>query len=67
MILNTKTWLNENFKKKDMSETSFILWIEITCERQVILFSISHEQYINYISKKFRIQDYKSIDTLITK
>jgi hypothetical protein len=52
---------------KDMGETTYILGVKIERDRSKKMFTLSQEHYIRKVLEKFRMQDCKSIDTLIEK
>ena len=48
-----------------MGEAAYILGVKISRDRKKKLVSLSQEQYIKKILKRFRMQDCKPIDTLM--
>jgi Reverse transcriptase (RNA-dependent DNA polymerase) len=62
-----KEWLSVNFDMKDMGEATYIPGVKIERDHSKKMLTLSQEHYIGKILKKFRMQDSKSIDTLIAK
>ena len=56
-ILEIKRWLSSKFEINDIGEAVYILGITISRVRSKKLVSLSQEQYIKKILKRFRMQD----------
>jgi hypothetical protein len=52
---------------KDMGEAAYILGVKIERDRSKKMLALSQEHYIIKVLEKFRMQDYKSIDSPIEK
>ena len=55
LLNNTKRSLFANFNMKDLGEASFVLGIEIYCDRSRNLLGLSQRAYINCVLKRFNM------------
>jgi len=67
MTQTTKKWLSSIFEMKDMSETRYVLGVEIFRNRSKKLHGLSQEAYINKILERFRMHYSKPVDTPVEK
>ena len=67
LIVATKKWLSSNFEMKDMDEANYVLKVKIIRDHSKRLLVLSQETYIKKILEQFQMQNYKPIDTSITK
>ncbi|GAA0175174.1 transmembrane signal receptor [Lithospermum erythrorhizon] len=55
LLHNTKSFLFKNFEMKDTGEGSYLIGIEIICDRSQELLGLSQKAYINKVLEKFRM------------
>ena len=67
MLYKVKQFLSKNFDMKDMSETSYVIGINIYRDKHRGILGLSQETYINKILKRFRIKDCSPSVALIMK
>ena len=60
LLHETKKFLSSNFKVKDMGEVSYVIGIEIFCNRSQRLLGLSQKTYINKVLKRFRMERYSA-------
>jgi len=53
MLHDVKKFLSNNFKMKDMSEASYVIGIDIFCDRSQGLLGLSQKSYINKVLERF--------------
>jgi len=56
LLYETKKFLSNNFEMKDMGERSYVIGIEIFCNRSQGLLGLSQKAYINKVLEKFGIE-----------
>jgi len=61
----TKKFLSSNFEVKDMSEVSYVIGIEIFCNRSHGLLGLSQKTYINKVLERFRMERCSTSPVLI--
>ena len=64
---DTKRFLFANFDMKDLGEASFVLGIEIYCDRSRNLLGLSQRAYFDRVLKRFSMQLCKASDVPIVK
>ncbi|GKC21437.1 putative RNA-directed DNA polymerase [Tanacetum coccineum] len=57
MLYETKRFLSENFKMKDLEEASYVIGIEIYRDRSRGILGLSQRAYIDKILKKYSMQN----------
>ena len=67
LLNDIKRLLSANFDMKDFGEASFVLGIEIYCDRSHNLLVPSQRAYINHVLKRFNMQMCKAGDVPIVK
>jgi len=55
LLSETKKFLSNNFKMKDMGETGYVIGIEIFYDRSQGLLGLSQKSYINKVLERFRM------------
>ena len=67
LLHETKRFLSEQFKMKDLGDASFVLAIQIyrDCSRGIL--RLSQKSYIDKVLKRFGMQDCKPGDTPMSK
>ena len=56
MLHETKQFLSKNFEMKDLGEASYVIGIEIFCDRSQGLLGLSQKAYINKVLEKFKME-----------
>jgi len=67
ILHETKKFLSKNFEMKDLSDTSFVLGIQIHQDRSQGILGLSQRSYIKKILKRFGMYECKSGDTPVAK
>ena len=57
LLHTTKKFLSENFEMKDMGEATYVIGIEIFCDRSRGLLGLSQNQYIETILERFGMEN----------
>ena len=66
-LLTIKEWLSFNFQMKDMGEASYILGVKIHRNCSKRLLTLSQEQYIKKVLKRFRMENCNPINIAMAK
>ena len=66
-LQETKRFLTNNFKMKDLGEASFMLHIKILRDRSQDILRLSQESYVDKVLDRFGMKDSKPGDTPIAK
>ena len=56
LLHETKKFLSSNFEMKDMGEVSYVIWIEVFCNRSQGFLGLSQKAYINKVLERFRME-----------
>ena len=56
LLVETKQLLFRHFDMKDLGETSYVLGIQILCDRPSDILRLSQQTYIEHILKRFNMQ-----------
>ena len=56
LLHETKKFLSRNFEVKDMGEVSYVIGIEIFCNRSQGLLGLSQKAYINKVLERFKME-----------
>ena len=56
LLHETKKYLSDNFEMKDMGEATYVIGIEIFCDRSQGLLGLSQKSYINKILERFNME-----------
>ena len=67
LLDDTKRYIANNFKMKDMEETSYVIGIEIFQNRSQRLLGLPQKAYINKVLVRFRMEKYSSSPVPIQK
>ena len=67
MLHETKRFLSKKFEMKDLDDASFMLGIQIHCDRSRVILGLSQSCYIEKILKRFSMNDCKPGDTPVAK
>ena len=67
MLHKTKRFLVKHFKMKDLSDSSFVLGIQIHRDRSQGFLGLSQKSYIEKVIKRFGMQECKPGDTPVAK
>ncbi|KAM1419589.1 hypothetical protein ACFX1R_024337 [Malus domestica] len=57
LLLETKKLLSRTFEMKDMGEASFVLGIEIICDKNICILGLSQKTYIEKMLKRYNMQE----------
>ena len=57
LLHETKNYLSKNFEMKDMSETSYVIGIEILCDRSHERLELSQKAFIERVLERFNMKD----------
>ena len=66
-LLTIKEWLSFNFQIKNTGEASYILGVKIHRNRSKRLLTLSQEQYIKKVLKRFRMENCNPINIAMAK
>ena len=55
MLRDVKAFLSKNFEMKDMGEASYVIGIEIFCDRSQGVLGLSQKAYINKVLERYRM------------
>ena len=55
MLRDVKEFLSKNFEMKDMGEASYVIGIEIFCDRSQGVLGLSQKAYINKVLERYRM------------
>ena len=58
LLHETKKFLYKNLEIKDMGEASYVIKIEIFCDKSPRLLGLSQKAYINKVLKRFKMKKY---------
>ena len=67
MIKATKKRLSDVFEIKDISESRYVLCVEIIKYRPKKLLGMCQEAYIKMVLERFWMYNFKPVDTLVEK
>ena len=56
LLHQTKKFLSKKFEIKDMGEASYVIGIEIFCDRSQGLLGLSQKTYINKVLERFKME-----------
>jgi hypothetical protein len=57
LLHKTKQFLSQNFEKKDLDETSYVIGIESHIDRKQIILKLSQKAYIEKVLERFRLKN----------
>ena len=67
LLRDTKKFLSNNFEMKDLGNASYVLGIHIYQDHSKDILGLSQKGYIEKLLQRYNMQDFKPLDTPISK